>query len=57
MKPIRVVVQGASGRVGQVIVKALCHEPGVRVVGAVELRVSEDRLPLPDGSGAVPLSS
>ncbi len=57
MKPIRVVVQGASGKVGQVIVKALCHEPGVQVVGAVELRVSEDRLPLPDGSGAVPISS
>jgi len=57
MKPVKVVVQGASGKVGQVIVNALCHEPGVQVVGAVELRVSEDRLPLPDGSGAVPFSS
>ena len=57
MKPIRVVVQGASGRVGQEVVKALCREPETQVVGAVELQVAEDYLTLPDGSGTVPLSS
>jgi len=57
MKPIRVVVNGASGRVGQVVVNALCHEPEIQVVGAVELHVAEDYLPLPDGSGTVPFSS
>ncbi len=57
MKPIRVVVQGASGRVGQVVVNALCHEPEMQVVGAVELKVTQDYLPLPDGSGTVPFSA
>jgi len=57
MKPIRVVVQGASGKVGQVVVNALCLEPEMQVVGAVDLQVSEDYLPLPDKSGSVPFSS
>jgi 4-hydroxy-tetrahydrodipicolinate reductase len=57
MKPIRVVVQGASGRVGQEVVKALCREPELQLVGAVELKVSGDYLSLPDNSGAVPFSS
>jgi len=57
LKPIKVVVQGASGRVGQVVVNALCREPGMQVVGAVELEVAEDYLPLPDGSGTVPFSA
>ena len=57
MKPIRVVVQGASGKVGRVIINALCRESEIQVVGAVELHVSQDYLSLPDGSGSVPLSS
>ncbi|GAH70386.1 unnamed protein product, partial [marine sediment metagenome] len=57
MKPIRVVVQGALGRVGREVINALCQEPETEVVGAVELQVSEDCLPLPDGSGTVPFSS
>ncbi len=57
MKLIRVVVQGALGRTGREVVNALCQEPETQVVGAVELRVSEDYLPLPDGSGTVPFTS
>jgi 4-hydroxy-tetrahydrodipicolinate reductase len=57
MKPIRVVVQGASGRMGREIINALCCEPEMQVVGAVELQVAEDYLPLPDSSGTVPFSS
>ena len=57
MKPIKVAVQGASGRVGREVVNALCREPEIQVVGAVELQVSEDYLPLPDGSSTVPFSS
>jgi len=57
MKPIRVVVHGALGRVGREVVNALCHEPETQVVGAVDLQVSEDYLTLPDGSGKVPSSS
>ena len=57
MEPIKVVVQGASGRMGQEVVKAVCQEPGMQVVGAVELDVAKDYLALPDGSGKVPFSS
>jgi len=57
MKPIRVVVQGALGRMGREGISALCREPEMQVVGAVELQVSEDSLPLPDGSGTVPFSA
>jgi 4-hydroxy-tetrahydrodipicolinate reductase len=57
MKPIKVVVNGALGKMGREIIKALCLEPETQIVGAVELKVTEDHLPLPDGSGKVPLSS
>ncbi len=57
MKPIRVVVQGALGRVGREVINALCREPEMKIVGATELQVSEDYLPLPDGSGVVAFSS
>jgi len=57
LKPIKVVVNGASGKMGQAVVNALCHEPEMQVVGAVELQVTQDYLPLPDGSGTVPFST
>jgi len=42
---------------GQAIVNALCYESEMQVVGAVELQVTQDYLPLPDGSGTVPFSA
>ncbi len=57
MKTIRVIVQGASGRMGQEVINTLCREPETEVVGAVELQVSQDYLSLPDGSGTIPFSS
>jgi len=57
MKPIKVVVQGALGRVGREVVNAICREPGTQVVGGVDIQATEDYLPLPDGSGSVLLSS
>ncbi|MBE9482433.1 MAG: 4-hydroxy-tetrahydrodipicolinate reductase, partial [Chloroflexi bacterium] len=36
MKPIRVVVHGASGRMGREVINALCHEPEMEVVGGVD---------------------
>lgn len=57
MKPIKVVVQGAAGRVGQEVVKAVCGEPEMQLVGAVDLKAAQDSLSLPDGSGSVPFSS
>lgn len=56
MKSIRVAVHGASGRMGQTVVDALCHEPDMQIVGAVDIKAAEDYLPLPDGSGTVPFS-
>ncbi len=57
MKPLRIVVNGALGRVGREVVKAVCYEPEMQVVGAVELEVAEDSLRLPDNSGAVPFAA
>ena len=57
MEPIKVVVQGALGRMGREVISALCRESETKVVGAVELQVAEEHLSLPDGSGAVPFSS
>jgi 4-hydroxy-tetrahydrodipicolinate reductase len=59
MEPIRVVVHGASGKMGREIIKALCSEAGIKVVGAVEKEVSEEfYLPLPDVcETAIPFSS
>jgi 4-hydroxy-tetrahydrodipicolinate reductase len=57
MEQIKVVVYGASGRVGQEVVKAVCADPDTDLVGAVDLKASEDRLSLPDGSGSVPFST
>ncbi len=56
MGQIKVVVYGASGRVGQEVVKAVCQEPETQLVGAVDLEVSGDYLTLPDGS-QVPFSA
>ena len=57
MELIKVVVYGASGRVGQEVVSAVCREPETVLVGAVDLKAPADSLPLPDGSGSVPFST
>jgi len=57
LNPIRVLVHGALGKVGREVINALCREPEMEIVGAVDLDVSQDYLSLPDGSGSVPLSS
>ena len=57
MKATKVVVQGALGRMGREVIKALCDEPEMAVVGAVELQATEDSLDLPNNSGKVPFSS
>lgn len=54
MNPIKVVVHGASGRMGREVVAGLSREPGIQIVGAVDLLV-ERALTLPDGA-SVPFS-
>jgi 4-hydroxy-tetrahydrodipicolinate reductase len=57
MKSIRVVVNGASGRMGQEVTGAICQEPDLQIAGAVDIKATEDYLTLPDGSGTVPFSA
>ncbi|MCX6003280.1 MAG: 4-hydroxy-tetrahydrodipicolinate reductase [Chloroflexi bacterium] len=57
MKPITVVVHGAMGKMGREVVNAICHEAETKLVGAVDINITQDYLLLPDGSGKVPLSS
>jgi 4-hydroxy-tetrahydrodipicolinate reductase len=56
METISVLVHGAAGRVGQEVVRAICQEPGMNLVGAVDVNVTGETLPLP-GGGSVPFSS
>jgi 4-hydroxy-tetrahydrodipicolinate reductase len=57
MNEIKVVVTGAMGRMGQEVVKAVCNEAGMQVVGATELEPAQNTLSLPDNSGEVPLAA
>jgi len=57
MAAINVVVQGATGRMGHEVLNALCHEEDLRPVGAVCRQPRGDKLPLPNGSGDIPLST
>lgn len=56
MAPMRVAVNGATGRMGREVVATLCREPDMEPVGAVAGRDHGERLDLPDGSGSIPLS-
>lgn len=57
MEAIRVVIQGASGNMGRQVINAVCREPGMQVVGAIELKPTTQQLKLPDDAGSVPISS
>ncbi len=57
MSPIKVIIRGAAGRVGQEVVKTVCQEPDMQLVGAVDIKVTGDSLPLPDNQGSVPFST
>ena len=57
MATIRVAVNGALGRMGQVVVATLCREPDLEPVGAVDKLQRDKILQLPDGSGSIPLST
>ncbi|MFW6117932.1 MAG: 4-hydroxy-tetrahydrodipicolinate reductase [Chloroflexota bacterium] len=57
MEPIRVVINGALGRMGQEITKAVVREPGLKAVGAVEKEVTQKYLPLAETIELIPFSS
>jgi 4-hydroxy-tetrahydrodipicolinate reductase len=53
---IRVVVQGALGRMGTEILGALEREANMQPVGAIDMAAQGDTLGLPSGTASVPLS-
>lgn len=57
MEPIRVVINGALGRMGQEITRAVVCEPGLRAVGAVEEEVTQQYLPLTEAPELILFSS
>ena len=57
MELIKVAVHGASGRMGQEVIKAVCQESATQLVGAIDLQTDKDSLTLPDDSGIVPFSA
>jgi 4-hydroxy-tetrahydrodipicolinate reductase len=57
MKPITIVVQGALGKMGREVANALCRAPDLEMVGAVDIKASQEHLTFPDVSKKVPLSS
>jgi len=57
MKHVRVVINGALGKMGREVTKAVLNEPGLEVVGAVEEKVTQQYLPLLEISELVPFSS
>ena len=56
MEPIKVIVSGASGKVGKEVINALCLDPETQLVGAVDLHPGDGNLTLSDGS-SVPFSA
>jgi 4-hydroxy-tetrahydrodipicolinate reductase len=56
MAPVKVVIHGASGRVGQVLVNTLYCGPDVKLVGAVDIKAPGDKIVLGDGS-SIPFST
>ena len=57
MEPIRVVINGALGRMGQEITRAVVCEPGLKAVGAVEKEVTQQYLPLTEAPELILFSS
>ena len=57
MAPIKVVVQGVSGKMGQEVLKALCREADMEPVGGADVSSAGGTLDLPDESGSIPVSS
>jgi len=56
MSPIKVVVHGALGKVGREVVKAVSLDPETRLVGAVDVKASDNNLTI-EGLNGVPLST
>jgi len=56
MEAIAVLVHGALGKMGREVTAAVCRNPELEMVGAVDIKATEEQLVLPGGSKTVPLS-
>ena len=56
MSPIKTVIHGAAGKVGKVLLSTISKIPEVSLVGAVDVKVSGDKLFLENGA-VIPFSS
>ncbi len=56
MPPIKVVIHGASGRVGRVLIDIFYREPSVKLVGAVDIKAPSEKIVLGDGT-TIPFST
>lgn len=54
--PLRVVVHGVSGRMGQEVLRALVRTHDLLPVGGVHRRAAALSLPLPEGKGTIPIA-
>lgn len=57
MSPIKVVVHGAMGRMGQVMLKAVCDDSDLEAVGAVDLDELGEEPSLPSAPQNIPYST
>ena len=57
MAVIKVVITGASGKMAKETLLALCKDPDADPAAAVSRNAQEAYLPLPDGSGLIPLAN
>jgi 4-hydroxy-tetrahydrodipicolinate reductase len=57
MAAIRVVVQGALGKMGRQVTEAVCRQSGFQLVGAIELQPATSQFELPHLGVSVPISA
>ena len=57
MDPVKVVVHGALGKMGQEVLRALCNTPAFIAVAGVDIKAVNGQQILPDGSRSIPLSA
>lgn len=57
MDPVRVVVNGALGKVGRELIQAFASGAEINAVGAVDFVADRESLSLPNGKGSIPLAT
>ncbi len=58
MEPIKVVIQGALGKMGREVANAISHETDLKVIGAVDsAATTASSYSLPGDTGSIPLSN